>query len=658
MIVKQQVSTKIDQLELLKLMYLSRAGDRREGILLRQSKGWFQVAGIGHESFGIFGQLLGDEDYLFPYYRDRAMVLGRGVSNYDLALAYFGKQGSGSLGRQMPGHYSAAEYKVWSTATPTASNVLPACGIAWSLQLRQQPGIVIASVGDAATRQGEFYEAVCFAVEKQLPVIFIVEDNRYGISTCTDKFNPFKLGIFGDKIGVQHVDARDPAVLEVAAAAAIKKARQGNGPTFLHCEVDRLCSHTSSDDHRVYRSPEEISAMMERDPIDTLAQQLIHSNQLTVDQWETMQAEIDQQVMADYDRAENAADPKAEDVLNHIMASPVPTEAPAIAGNRKLRMVDAVNEVFKDALENDDRVVFFGEDIEDPKGGVFGLTKGLSQAHPNRVFNSPLAEATIAGVACGMASAGMRPVFEIQFMDFIAPAWNQISQNLSTLRWRTGSDWTCPAVFYAPYGAYLPGGSLWHSQANESWLAHCPGMRVVIPSTPEDAAGLMTTAMQAEDPTFVLLPKHLIRQPIEIDGSIEAVPFGKAAVRRDGTDVTIVSWGNCMELAEAAAQQLPDVSIEIIDLRSIQPWDKAAVKASIAKTGRLVVIQEDAESCSAGQMIITELTSTDESWYGFISPPKLISRPDVHIGYNPIYEYAALPAVDDVVNAIQHVMEE
>ena len=399
--------------------------------------------------------------------------------------------------------------------------------------------------------------------------------------------------------------------------------------------------------------------MMERDPIDLLAQRLIENGQLSPDEWSRMQDEISQQVTADYDRAQNEADPDPADLMNHLVAPAKPAVPPPIAGDRSVRMVDAVNEVFQDALKNDDRVVFFGEDIEDPKGGVFGLTKGLSEAHPNRVFNSPLAEATIAGVACGMASEGMRPVFEIQFMDFIAPAWNQISQNLATLRWRTGGTWTCPAVFYAPYGAYLPGGSLWHSQANESWLVHTPGLRVVVPSTPEDAAGLMTTALQADDPTFVLLPKHLIRQPIQVDGSMEAVPFGKARIRREGTDVTIVSWGNCMELAFEAADQLgDDVSVEIIDLRSIQPWDKQAVKESLAKTGRLVVVQEDAESCSAGQMIVSEVTGNEESWYTLLSAPQLVSRPDVHIGYNPIWEYAALPAVDQVVNAIKTVMED
>jgi len=398
MITSQQVEKSIDQLELLKLMYLSREGDRREGILLRQSKGWFQVAGIGHETFAVVMSMLNSDDFLFPYYRDRAMVLGRGVSNYDLALAYFGKQKSSSVGRQMPGHYSSFQHKVWSTA------------------------IVVASVGDAAARQGEFYEAVCFAVERNLPVVFLVEDNGYGISTCTDRFNPFKLGIFSHAIGVETVNARDPKVLEQVARKAVEKARSGGGPSFLHCEVDRLCSHTSSDDHRVYRSPEEISAMMERDPIDILANELIQQGRMDADQWASIQAEIDTLVRSDYDRAETEQDPVPEDLLDHLLEPAKPAVAPSIPGNRKLRMVDAVNEVFVDALKKDDRVVFFGEDIEDPKGGVFGLTKGLSHAHPDRVFNSPLAEATIAGVACGMASAGMRPVFEIQFMDFIAPA--------------------------------------------------------------------------------------------------------------------------------------------------------------------------------------------------------------------------------------------
>ena len=651
-------SKLIDRVDLLKLMYACRHGDHREGVLLRQSKGWFQVAGMGHESLAVISLLMKDTDYLFPYYRDRAMVLGRGVSHYDLALAYFAKAASSSGGRQMPGHYSCRERKVWSVPTPTGANLLPACGVAWAQQLQNQSGIVVATTGDAASRQGEFYEAVAFAVARQLPIIFIVEDNRYGISTCTDDFNPFKLGVFADAIGIQQVDGREPAEVANAGRKAIAKARGGDGPSILVCDLDRLCSHTSSDDHRTYRSLDEISEMMERDPIEVLAAEVIEDGRITAQQWEETKLELAAEVDAEYERAELAEDPKASCLFDELFGPEPTATAPPLKGGRKIRMVDAFNETLHAALDQDSSRVMFGEDIEDPKGGVFKLTAGLSDKHPNRVFNSPLAEATIAGVACGMASIGMRPVFEIQFVDFVGPAWNQISQNLSTLRWRTNGDWTCPVVIYAPYGAYLPGGSLWHSQANESWFVHTPGLRVVIPSTPEDASGLLWTALSAEDPTIVLLPKHLIRQPVHVDENLPAVPFGKARIRRQGNDVTLVTWGNCVELSLEVASQLDaDISIEIIDLRSIQPWDRDTLKESLKKTGRLVVVQEDAQSCSVGQMIISELTSAEDSFYSLLESPKLVSRPDVHIGYNPIFEYAALPSADEIVAAVRDVMD-
>ncbi|MEM8733392.1 MAG: thiamine pyrophosphate-dependent enzyme [Planctomycetota bacterium] len=648
----------IDRIEFLRLMFASRHGDLREGILLRQSKGWFQVAGMGHESLAAISLLLKESDYLFPYYRDRAMVLARGVTNYDLALSYFAKAESSSGGRQMPGHYSSFARKVWSVPTPTGANLLPACGVAWAQQLRNEPGVVVATTGDAASRQGEFYEAVSFAVGRQLPIIFIVEDNRYGISTCTDEFNPFKLGVFADAIGIQQVDGREPAQVAAAGRTAIMKARTGGGPSILVCELDRLCSHTSSDDHRTYRSMDEISEMMERDPIEVLAAELIDEGRLTEDSWKEMKSEMAAAIDADYERAEAASDPAASTVLNHVMDPEPEAVPPPIKVDSKIRMVDAFNQTLHVALEQDDSRIMFGEDIEDPKGGVFKLTEGLSTKSPNRVFNSPLAEATIAGVACGMASVGMRPVFELQFVDFVGPAWNQISQNLGTLRWRTNGNWKCPAVIYAPYGAYLPGGSLWHSQSNEALFAHAPGMRVVVPSTPEDAAGLLWTALAAEDPTIVLLPKHLIRRPVEVDQDLPAIPFGKAKVCREGTDVTLVAWGNCIELATDAANQLASsISVEVIDLRSIVPWDRETIAESLKKTGRLVVVQEDVQTASVGQMIISELTTANDSFFTLLNSPKLVSRPDVHIGYNPILEYAALPSVDDVTAAVQATMD-
>jgi 2-oxoisovalerate dehydrogenase E1 component len=257
-----------------------------------------------------------------------------------------------------------------------------------------------------------------------------------------------------------------------------------------------------------------------------------------------------------------------------------------------------------------------------------------------------------------MACYGKRPVFEIQFIDFIGPAMNQITQNLSTLRWRTMGDWTCPVVMYAPYGAYLPGGSIWHSQANESIFAHCPGIRVVVPSTPEDATALMWTAMHTDDPTLFLIPKHLFRQQMNVADDVPAVGFGEARVRQEGDDVTLVTWGNCIEQAFAAAEALSEASVEIIDLRSIQPWDKETILESVEKTGRLVIVQEDGRSCSVGQMIISEIMGDPESFCFFVSAPQLVSKPDVHIGYNPIYEYAALPDLEQVINAIRITMED
>ena len=654
----KQLDRTMTKLDLLKLMYLSREGDRREGVLLRQSKGWFQVAGMGHETLATIALLLDDDDYLFPYYRDRAMVLARGVSNYELALAYFAKRESSSGGRQMPSHYSSRRHNIWSVPTPTGANLLPACGVAWGMQLDGSSQVVVATTGDAATRQGEFYEAVCFAVERSLPIVFVVEDNRYGISTNTDDINPFKLGIFSEQMSLIHVDARHPDTVQRAAEPAIQRARAGQGPTLLICEVDRLCSHTSSDDHRVYRPPQEISEMMDRDPIATVADELMADGELTTDDWETIRSEIDQQVDRDYLDAEQAQDPKASEVTDRLFGPLPAATSPPLKGHRRMRIIDALNEVFKLALTRNPDHIFFGEDIEDPKGGVFGLTSGLSRIKPQRVFNSPLAEATIAGVACGLAGYGKRPVFELQFIDFVGPAWNQVSQNLATIRWRSFGEWPCPAVIYAPCGAYLPGGSIWHSQANESSFAHIPGLRIVVPSTPEDAAGLMWTSLSADDPTIFLVPKHLLRQQMDV-GEFTAVPYGKARIRRDGDDVTLVTWGNCVELSLLAAARLESsVAIEVIDLRSIQPWDKATVSESLAKTGRLVVVQEDSQSCSVGQMIISELTGGVESWYSFASPPKLVSKPDVHIGYNPIYEFAAIPSVEDIMAGINDVMEE
>lgn len=646
-----------NKLEFLKLMFLSREGDRREGVLLRQSKGWFQVSGMGHEALAAIVLHLRDDDYIFPYYRDRALMLQKGMTNLELAYAYFAKRNSSSGGRQMPGHYSNRDKNVWSVPTPTGGNLLPAVGAAWGMQLEGKDSVSVATFGDAASRQGEVYEAIAFAMQERLPCIFVMEDNKYGISTPTEKFNPYEIGVLGERDLVR-VDARHPDRVFAAAGEAVAKARNGGGPTVLWCELDRLSSHTSSDDHRVYRSQEDIDAMMKRDPIVVVAQELIKAGELTEKEWEDIQDEIKELVDKDYIEAENSPDPRADELFKDMYGELPTPEPPPIEGGRKWRMVDALNHVFKIALDTDKRVVFFGEDIEDPKGGVFKLTDGLSTAYPERVFNSPLAEATIVGVACGLACYGMRPVFELQFIDFVGPGWSQLVNNIATIRWRSFGEWPCPALIYAPYGAYLPGGSLWHSQANEAAIAHFPGIRVMIPSNPQDAAAMMWTALKSEDPTVFLIPKHLFRMNMDVPEEIPSVGFAEANILQEGNDVTIVTWGNCTEQATEAAEQLQgEVSCEVIDLRSIVPWDRETIAKSIEKTGRLVIVQEDTESCSVGQMIIQSLTSDPETWGSFISPPQLVSKGDVHIGFNPIYEYAALPDTERVVAACRLVME-
>jgi 2-oxoisovalerate dehydrogenase E1 component len=642
-----------NKLEFLKLMMLSREGDRREGILLRQSKGWFQVSGMGHEALGALAYLLREDDYIFPYYRDRGLMLARGLTNRELALAYFAKREGSSGGRQMPGHYSSRKHNVFSVCTLTGGNCLPACGAAWGMKMDGKDSVTIATIGDAAARQGEFYEAWAFAVQENLPVVFILEDNKYGISTPTEKFMPFHLPLF-DKDAVVKVDGRHPDNILEAGRTAIEKARSGNGPTMIWLDIDRLSSHTSSDDHRVYRDLKDIEEMQLRDPIRLLSEELLSSGELDEAAFQAMQDDVFKIVDEDYIAAEKAEDPIAEETTRDCWGTEVDAEAPPIGSGRQT-MVSAINTTFRKALENDPKIVFFGEDIEDPKGGVFGVTKGLSEAFPKQVFNSPLAEATIMGVAVGLSAYGWRPVFELQFIDFIAPGWNQITGQMSTLRWRSYGEWKCPLVIYAPYGAYLPGGSLWHSQSNEGALAHVPGLRVAVPSTPQDAAGLLWSAIHGDDPTFVLVPKHIFRMQIEVD-SVEPVPFGVANVVKEGSDVTIVSYGNTMELVHEAATK-SGVSCEIIDLRSIVPCDYETITESVAKTGRLVVVHEDTKTCGFGQSIISEMVSVPERFDLFLSPPQLVCRDDVHIGYNPIYEYAALPDVDQVVNAINIVME-
>jgi len=644
--------------QLLEIMLTSRLGDLREQSLLRQGQGWFQVAGMGHEAVAALGLHLTEEDYLVPYYRDRALVLGKGQTNYDIALNFFAKRDSSSGGRQLPGHFSSRKHLIWSHPSPVGAHFLPACGIAWGMQLDRTKQVVLVSAGEAAARQGDFFEAICVAKEMKLPVVFVIEDNGIAISTPNRKNNPLALEAVNAADWVK-VDGTSIEDVYSAGGEAIARARTGGGPGFLWLDLERVASHSSADDHRLYRCERDLDQVQRKDPLVRLKRELLEQSFLTEEEYQEVEEEIRKSVRADYVRAKSAEDPRRGETTLHVFASesarsvpPPPIELP-----KKCRMIDATNRSLLAMLKEKPETVFYGQDIEDPKGGVFKLSAGLSSLDPERVRNAPVAESTILGLACGLASYGKRPVFEIQFIDFIVPGWNQLVSNLATLRWRSFGEWSCPTVIYAPYGAYLPGGAIWHSQAMESLFAHVPGLKVVIPSTPRDLAGLAWSALHDDDPVLFLIPKHRMWLDFEDAAPVESVPLGKARVLQKGNGLTLVTWGNCVEIAEEAiaADQSPE-EVELIDLRTIVPWDRKTIIDSVRKTGRLLVLHEDNESCSIGQAILSEISKHPDVWNRLQAPPSLVARQDTQIGFNPNYEYGALPDVETVTAKISELL--
>ncbi|MGJ3242784.1 MAG: thiamine pyrophosphate-dependent enzyme [Opitutales bacterium] len=631
---------------LFRLMLTSRQGDLREQRLLRQGQGWFHIAGMGHEGMAVLGALLRESDYAFPYYRDRALALAKGITTEDFARAFLAKRTSSSGGRQLTGHFSSHMHRIFSHASPVGAHALPAVGFGWGIQLDGRDDVVLLSLGEAATRQGEFYEAVCFAQEHRLPVIFVVEDNGLAISTHTEAGTPRTLQLLGNDRWVD-VDGLDVDALQAAGSRAIERARGGEGPGYLWVRTARLHNHSSTDDQRLYLTEQEQAALEDRDPVARLRSDLLAAGEVDRETLEAEEADIAAEIRSIYEQVAREEDPKAEELVLHLEGA-----APERTGQEDgpelpdpCRLVDAVNLTFRHALESREDVVFFGEDIEDPKGGVFNLTKGLSSDFPKRVVNAPVAEATICGLAVGLAAYGKRPVFELQFVDFIHPGWNQLFNNMANLRWRTFGDWRCPAILYAPCGAYLPGGAIWHSQSGESALAQIPGLRVRMPSRPHEAREAFQEALASDDPTIVLLPKHQFWTRQAATPSGRSAGILRAVRRHTGNSLTVVSWGNPLEIIDQVLADREDLSgaLDVYDLVSLAPWDRETVADSVRRTGRLLVVQEDTPACSIGQRIIAELTGDRAVFAALVAPPRLIARAPVPIGFNPIYEYAALP---------------
>ncbi len=643
-----------NDLKILGMMIQARAVEKRESILVRQGKSWTQIPCAGHEASVALIAQLEATDYLFAYYRSTHLRLAKGIHVEQMARDFFARDSSTSGGRSVSVHCGSRQLNVFPDGAPTGAQCLPAVGAAWGQKLRGKKSITLCCIGDGSTRQGEFYEAVCFAVQEKLPIIFLVEDNGYAISTKTCGMSPLALEIF-DSTLLSVLEGTNADSVYNLGEKAIARVRSGDGPCILWSHVSRLGPHTIAEDHTKYRNSDELEFLI--DPVNAFKKTLIESGRLTKNQVDDLQAAIESDVAQIYRDAEHEAAPDPAQIYTNIFADnpPAPPSLDlSIPG--KQNMLSAVKETLRHALKTNPDVVLYGQDICDPKGGVFGITQGLSEQFPARVINAPLAEATMIGSAVGLAAEGIIPICEIQFIDFITPGFNQLVTHVSTLRWRSNGNWSCPMVLYATYGAYLPSGGLWHSQSNDAWWAHIPGLKLAIPSTAEDAAGLFWAAIHGKDPCLILLPKHLLRIPCEI-GEIKTLDFGVAKRVLPGEDVTIVTWGNCVELVLKAIEKIKTrgISIELIDIRSLVPCDVDFIAESVKRTGRLVVVHEDTQTCGFGGHIVSQLITRVEIFTSLWTPPQIVARKDVPIPYHPDLEAAVLPGVDDVIAAVERV---
>jgi 2-oxoisovalerate dehydrogenase E1 component len=692
-------------IRLYRTMYLSRRLDDREIQLKRQNKIYFQISSAGHEAvtavMGLF--LRPGVDWFYPYYRDRALCLMLGVTPLETLLAAVGaKDDLSSGGRQMPSHWGHPKWNIVSKSSCTGTQFVQAVGAAEATfyyegrpkalaQAKKAPlgkyvnherdEIVYVSGGDGSTSEGEFWESLNVACGKKLPLLYLIEDNGYAISV------PVEVQTAGGSISklvrsfpnlhVAECDGTDPFESYSVCKDAVEYCRERRGPALIHAHVTRPYSHSLSDDEKLYKSPEEREEEARRDPLSKLALVLVREGVLDQKQIETLEAEIDIEVREAADRALEAEEPSVESIPMHVYSAGIdPASAafetqPHFHGAPKT-MVETVAATLADEMARDERITVFGEDVADAsreeslkqvkgKGGVFKATAGLQRKYGNdRVFNTPLAEASIVGRAIGMATRGLKPVAEIQFFDYIWPAMMQIRDELCVMRWRSNGAFKAPVVLRVPIGGYLTGGGVYHSQSGESIFTHCPGLRVVMPSTALDVAGLLRTAIRCDDPVMFLEHKHLYRQPYnrsENPGPDFTIPFGKARIVKEGTDLSIVTYGALVHRAEVAAAQLEreGISVEIIDLRSLSPYDWEAVAATIRKTHRVIVAYEDMLSWGYGAELAARIA--DELFEELDAPVKRVAAMDTFCAYQPKLEDVILPQTSHITSAVKQLLE-
>lgn len=654
-------------LSLFRAMVAARKVDELEKELVQRGEAFFHVSGAGHEgSAGIVPHLI-EQDYLHVHYRSKAMMLARGYRIESFFLGLHSKDASHCRGRQMSAHVSDPSKNILSIPGPVGNSALQSVGVAAAVKDHPSHPIVVSGIGDGSTQQGEFLEACAEAARSRVPVLFVVEDNHWAISTETSGKTLYS-AVDGQEpprefhgVKIHHVDGRDVIAVYEAAAMLVAKMRDDRRPQLVVLEMERLSDHTNADDQTIYRAAEDIQRAAETgDPIAILERRLLAEG-MDASTLEQIKTEIDAEVRAAEAKAFDAAEPEPV-----FTAKPsVPDELTSRARERRdegdgpaLAMRDAMREVLHHRLQTDPRVVLFGEDIEDPKGDVFGVTKGLSTAFPDRVLNSPLTESTIIGTSVGRALAGQRPVAFLQFADFLPLAFNQLTLDLATMWWRTDGGWTSPVIVLVPCGGFRPGLGPFHSHSLESVLAHTPGLDVFMPSTAADAAGMLNAAFASERPTVMLYPKACLNDPLTAttgDVAKHFVPIGRARKERAGHDITLVGWGNTLRLCRRTAEALEQAGVEaeIIDLRSISPWDEQMVLASAEKNGRLLVVHEDNHTCGLGSEI---LATVAEKSRGEVATRR-VTRADTFIPCNFANQIQVLPSFKRVLEAAADLLD-
>ncbi len=675
-------------------MYLSRRIDDKEIQLKRQNRIFFQISGAGHEAILTAAGMVirSASDWSLPYYRDRAFCLQQGVTPAEMFYEAVGAAvDPASGGRQMPSHWGHAAYNIVSSSSPTGTQFLQAVGIAEASMRAKLLGItegftedevVYVSTGEGATSEGEFWESVNSACNLALPVVYVVEDNGYAISVPVEVNTPGGnisklLGSFPG-LYIQEVDGCDFVASHAAMTRAVDYARKRKGPALVHAHVIRPYSHSLSDDEVMYRHTSEREADAARDPLTTFPKWLIAEGHATEESLAAMREEVDALVLAATDDALLQPQPTA-DTIYHAVYSPhvdpcgesFDTEDDPHFAGEPTTMVDLLNACMKDEMRRDEKILIFGEDVADVtreqylgslkgKGGVFKVTWGLQKEFGGaRVYNSPLAEANIIGRAIGLALRGFKPVVEIQFFDYIWPAFMQLRDELATMRWRSNDAFSAPVVVRTTYGGYIR-GAIYHSQTGASLFTHTPGLRVVCPSSALDANGLLRTAIRGDDPVIFLEHKHLYRQTYNkacYPGPNFMIPFGKAKVVREGSDLTVVTYGATVQRALIAANHMAEqgVEVEVIDLRTLSPWDRETVFASVRKTSRVIVGYEDSMSWGYGAEIAAAIA--DECFAWLDAPVKRVASTDTFVGYAPALEDAILPQVDDFKRAYAELMQ-